>query len=186
MRLHVPPSLSLLRRPARAAALAVALGAAVLAVGGAGCTDDAAVLVGDMAVPADLLGRWATPPEPNSGGSFVYSLEFGRDGRFVVEWRAFGMYPGQRAGDVSGYSRSYGAYRVDGDRLTMLVDRVVTWDRFYGADSPETVTRPQPATAMYDDARFRVEAGGEALVLDYTSYPADAPVAARMTFRRAP
>lgn len=160
-----------------------ALAASVLVAAGTGCAGDDTVLVGDMAVPSELLGRWETPAEAQQPtGSHTNALTFGRDGRFVAEWRAAGVYPGQPAAEPSAYSRSYGTYQVEGARLGMRVDSTVTWDRFYGADAKETVTRPQPYGRMYDDARFQVD--GDTLVLDYTTYPADAPVATRQTFRR--
>jgi len=47
-----------------------------------------------------------------------------------------------------------------------------------------TVQAPSPHSggSYYDDARFRLD--GDTLTLDYTSYPADAPVASRQLFRR--
>jgi hypothetical protein len=92
------------------------------------------------------------------------------------------LYPGQRASDLSAYSRTVGTFAVAGDRLSFDPDSLVSWDRFYGAASPETVQSPYPYGGLYDDARFRLAPW--VLTLDYTTYPADAPVPTRRTFRR--
>ena len=59
---------------------------------------------------------------------------------------------------------------------------LTTRDRFYGADSPETVQEPFPYYGFYDDARFRL--ADDTLTIDFTTYPADAAEPARQVLRR--
>jgi hypothetical protein len=63
-------------------------------------------------------------------------------------------------------------------------ERLVTWDLFFGIDSPERVQEPYPYTGFYDDAHYTVFNGG-GLVLRYLSYPADAAVRTTQTYVRA-
>jgi len=57
----------------------------------------------------------------------------------------------------------------------MEAQRLVVWDRFYGADSPQSVHEPYPyGDAPFDGARFEIQA--DRLILHYLTYPADAPI----------
>jgi hypothetical protein len=152
--------------------------AALVLVVGAACRDTTA----PGARP--LVGRWATDAEPHlPSGTFQSSLTFRRNGRFAAEVRMYGIYPGQPARELSAYTRTLGAYRVEGERLTFAADSVVTWDRFYGAGSRPQVRTPHPYGVVYDDARYAIS--GRELTLHYLSYPLDAPEPTTARFRRA-
>jgi hypothetical protein len=129
-----------------------------------------------------LAGRWATEREGLSpAGSYQSFLAF--DGAaFTFEVRSYGLLHGQRPNDLSAYSRTEGTFRVEGDRLHFLPSRLVTWDGFYGASSPERVESPYPWGSLFDDARFSIRL--TRLTLRYLSYPADAPVETTRTFLR--
>jgi hypothetical protein len=131
-----------------------------------------------------LEGRWATDREALSpAGSYQSFLTF--DGTaFAFDVRSFGVYSGQGSNELSAYSRTEGTFRIEGDRLHFAPTRLVTWDRFYGADSPERVESPYPLGSIFDDARFTVRI--TELTLRYLTYPADAPVETTRTFWRLP
>lgn len=129
-----------------------------------------------------LEGRWATARDALSpAGSHQGFLTFAGTA-FVLEVRSFGVYGGQGANDLSAYSRTEGTFRVEGDRLHFSPTRVVTWDRFFGVDSPERVESPYPWGSLFDDARFTVRF--TRLTLRYVIYPADAPVETSRIYRR--
>jgi hypothetical protein len=73
-----------------------------------------------------------------------------------------------------------GTYRTEGDQLEISVNRIASWDRFYGADSPETVQIV--STTIFDQSHFRTTA--LTLTLDFVTYPADAPVPTTNVFIR--
>ncbi len=128
--------------------------------------------------PLGLLGHWTAVPESLSPqGRYWRHLNFSADGSYQVEVRTYGLYPDQAAGDLSAVSREEGRFRTDGDRLAMTAQRLVVWDRFYRAGSPEQVLEPFPyGDAPLDGARFEIL--GDRLVLRYTGIgPADGPVA---------
>ena len=133
---------------------------------------------------SSLEGRWATEREALSPtGSHRGYLTF--DGAtFAFEVRTFGLYPGQAANDLSAYVRTEGTFRVEGDRLHFSPARLVTWDRFYGADSPERIDSPYPWGTLFDNARFTMRLSQ--LTLRYLTYPADAPVETSQTYWRLP
>lgn len=135
-------------------------------------------------LPADsLLGQWHTEPvQLNPAGSHQYHLTFSARGTFAAEVRTYGLYPKQRPDELSAYVRTSGTFTFADDQLSFKPASTVTWDRFYGADSPSIVQTPSPYQSIYDDARYRVDGG--ILTLDYITYPADAPVPTRKVFRR--
>lgn len=131
-----------------------------------------------------LLGRWVTLQEGlNPQGSAQWALTFAANGRFASEVRTVGVYPGQSSTDVSSYSRVLGTYSLASDKLTVVPDSLIEWDRFYGPDATPTITSPIPNFRLYDDAHFSIAAS--LLILQYTTYPADAPVSTTRHFTRA-
>jgi hypothetical protein len=94
--------------------------------------------------------------------------------------RIFGSYGGQSNNDLSSYSIMSGTYKVEGDQLQINITHTVVWDRFYGANSPETVQTVN--ITVFDQTHFRIV--GPMLTLDYVSYPADAPVPTTKSFIR--
>ena len=126
-----------------------------------------------------LIGNWAVN-ESLSPGHYTTQLTFAGDGTFTDAVRMFGSYPGQSNNDLSSYSIMSGTYKVNGDQLQTNITRIAVWDRFYGANSPETVHTVN--TTVFDQTHFRIV--GPMLTLDYVSYPADAPVPTTKTFIR--
>ena len=131
-----------------------------------------------LEMPTGVVGHWVTAPEDLSPrGWHQYHLTFASTGSYRSEVRSYGLYPEQAAADLSAFSREEGRFRVEGDRLVMEADRLVVWDRFDGADSPERVHEPYPyGRAPFDGARFEI--GDDRLILVYITYPADGPVPA--------
>jgi hypothetical protein len=128
------------------------------------------------------LGNWSTAPEDLSpAGSTQSYLSFSRS-RFVLEVRNYGTLPGQSRNDLSAYIRTLGSFSVDGDRLIFHPMRLVWWDGFYGARSPEHVEDPYPYSVLFEDASFTVT--GDVLHLEYVSYPFDGPVSTSLDLVR--
>jgi hypothetical protein len=128
---------------------------------------------------ASLVGNWAVS-ESTSPGYYTTQLTFAGDGTFTDAVRMFGSYPGQSKNDLSSYTIMSGTYKVDGDQLQTNITHTVVWDRFYGANSPETVQTVNPT--VFDQTHFRIL--GPMLTLNYVSYPADAPVPTTKTLIR--
>lgn len=132
---------------------------------------------------SDLVGRWATAPQdlqPN--GWYQSHITFGADGSYLFDGRMYGVYSGQRD-ELSAYTRFEGVYSVRGDSVFRELRRQVTWDRFYGANSPEWVTDLTGIPYSHSGARYELR--GPVLVLHYLTYPADAPVETTMMLQRA-
>jgi hypothetical protein len=126
-----------------------------------------------------LIGNWSVR-ESLGPGYYTTQLTFAGDGTFTDAVRNFGSYPGQSKDDLSSYTIMSGTYKVEGDQLQTNITHIAVWDRFYGANSPETVQTVN--TTVFDQTHFRIV--GPMLTLDYVSYPADAPVPTTMTFVR--
>ena len=142
-----------------------------------GCEQPAAVVTGDV------VGSWSQATQQLSPwGTYEFRATFTQGGLFTTEGRMYGVYGGQASREISSYSRTEGSYRTEGNRLIMSPRRLTSWDRFYGASSPERVDEPYPYSGYFDDARYEVN--GTVLTLRYTIYPADAPVPTSMELRR--
>jgi hypothetical protein len=128
---------------------------------------------------ASLIGNWSVS-ESLSPGHYTTQLTFAGDGTFTDAVRIFGSYGGQSNNDLSSYSIMSGTYKVEGDQLQINITHTVVWDRFYGANSPETVQTVN--ITVFDQTHFRIV--GPMLTLDYVSYPADAPVPTTKSFIR--
>jgi len=152
------------------------VGYLMLASAGAACSDSSAPVIS-----SPIVGAWIAPSETlHPTGSMTRQIGFSESGEFRYSANSYGIYPGQSAGTLSAYTRISGTYQIDGDRLTITGNRTATWDSFYGANSPERVTDVN--TEVFKDARFRIVTGN--LILDYITYPADAPVPTTESFTR--
>lgn len=167
---------------------AIAVAFALLALG---CTSPTEVLLPPEA--QQLVGTWQSVRENlnvvGTGGvvlqtgSWQVTLTFGANGDAVRDTRNYGLYQGQKPSDLSAYTTSTGTFRVEGDSLRTQLTRSVWWDGFYGANSPEHVETLPPPPPGRDAVKFRIE--GNSLIMDYLSYPADAPVPTTAIFARA-
>lgn len=154
----------------------VLVAAITLAGVATGCGESAAGPAVTVA-STDLVGRWISPRNELAPEAWHQStLTFTIDGRFTSENRTYGVYDGETAEVLSVISRIEGTYRIAGDRLIFQPRRLVWWDRFYGALSPERVEEPYPWGSIFDDAHYSI--AGDHLTMAYTMYPADTPVAA--------
>jgi hypothetical protein len=130
---------------------------------------------------ATLVGDWVRQESLSPRGYLTTQLTFRADGTFTNAGRMFGCYPGQAANDLCAYTIVSGTFTTDDDRRAANVTRVVTWDRFYGASSPETVENVN--FTAFNKARFQI--AGRTLTLHFLTYPADAPEPTTRIFVRA-
>jgi hypothetical protein len=132
-------------------------------------------------VSSPIIGGWMSPRENlQPRGSFFRYLGFSESGKFTYVINSYGVYEGESPGAQSAYTNISGTYQVDGDRLVLTANRVANWDAFYGANSRERVE--QVNMIVLDEARFRIVNGK--LIIDYVTYPADAPVPTTQVFTR--
>ena len=94
----------------------------------------------------------------------------------------YGLYGGQRRDDLSAFTRAEGTYRIDRDHLVFEPERLIWWDRYYGAASAEHVEEPYPWSGLFDDARYSVR--GDRLEMRFVVRPGDAPVADMAEYTR--
>ena len=141
---------------------------------GASCT-------GTTDSQATLVGNWLSRESLSPSGYYTTRLTFAADGAFTDSVRMFGCYSGQSGNDLCAYTIMSGTYTTQGNKLVTKISRIATWDRFYGANSPETVQNVN--TTLFDQGHFRITA--LTLTLDYLSYPADAPEPTTKVFLRA-
>ncbi|RWY50290.1 hypothetical protein [Mucilaginibacter gilvus] len=123
-------------------------------------------------VPKSLLGTWNEPAFPSG---FSRSVSFYSDGKFAA---VFTAYPNPLSGGSSStITTSYtGTFTVKGDSL---LSNITTMAEQENTNTPVTSPSNQK---LYEYATFKVS--GNTLMLKYTTYPADAPVATEAKFTR--
>lgn len=110
-----------------------------------------------------LTGQWH---ELNLTG-FGRSLKFNASNEFVFS-----------AGDHEGHATNYyGTYQLNGDSLKISIK-----EKLIQEPGKPAVKSPSNHL-LYEKAIFKVL--GDTLVLNYITYPADAPIATTAKFRRA-
>ncbi|MEO7214421.1 hypothetical protein [Mucilaginibacter sp.] len=119
-----------------------------------------------------LIGNWNEPAMPSG---FRRNLVFYSDGTFTA---AFTTYPSPLSGGISfTITTSYsGTFTVKGDSL---LTNITTMAEQENTSTPVTSPSTQK---LYEYATFKVS--GNTLMLKYTTYPADAPVATEAKFTR--
>jgi hypothetical protein len=130
---------------------------------------------------AQLVGRWrpstqSLQPRGTMDGLFVVSADGATENHVITR----GVYSDQSPGDLSGRSVLYGQIVVRGDKFIITPDSLVTHDLFYGP-THRHVQREFTGWPR-DSTRYAIE--GDQLVLEYYTYPADAPVLTRRVLSR--
>jgi hypothetical protein len=129
----------------------------------------------------DLFGHWITEPEDlMPSGWYQAHLQLSPKGTMAYQVRMYGL-DGRPREELSSFSRIEGTYRLEGNRLIINPEQVVWWDSFYGPNSP-VHTDPYTYEGLFDDARYTVDS--RRLIIDYVSYPLDAPVTTSLEFTR--
>jgi hypothetical protein len=132
---------------------------------------------GDGVGPNALVGEWVDRIESEHGpwNSHELRLELRADGSYT--WGTTAHAEWGRPGDkLLGRSLEHGEYEVAGDSLFLAAQRVEVWDYLTGSYQADLSNRPP--------ARYRARVVSTRLILDFVSYPLDAPEETRMVLRR--
>jgi hypothetical protein len=134
---------------------------------------------GDGLAPSELVGDWVQRTETEAVAAWSrheLRLEIRGDGSYT--WGNTTHADWGRPGDkLLGYSREHGRYSVEGDSLVLQPQRSETWDYLTGGPTEQDL-RDRPA------ARFHARVTTGRLVLNYISYPLDAPEETTLVLRR--
>jgi hypothetical protein len=144
----------------------------------AGCSrmDD---LLPEVTAPSvNVVGEWLTTYPSNDGAHTETRMKFGADGSYSSELLWIGFY-GLPAGEVTGYVRMQGQYRLEGDRLMLRITRAEQWQKYAVGENP-SVSTPRPVWG--ENGTLAVE--GDQLIHTYVSAPADAPETFTEVYRR--
>lgn len=156
----------------------LALLSAVL-LGSAACSR-----VGDLVAPiigspsVNVVGDWLSTHRANDKERVEERMKFGDDGSFSSETLWIGFY-GVPKDEVTGYSRTYGRYRLDGDKLQVSLTRSEHWQKYAVGTNPTTVT----LEPVWGD-RGSLDRDGDRLIHTYVSAPVDAPQTFKQVYQR--
>ena len=127
-----------------------------------------------------LLGIWSPPtqqlqPQGTMEGLFIVRADGATEDHVIAR----GLY-GQSANEVSLQSILYGHIGVNGNKFLISPDSLVTHDEFYGPTHREVQRdfRGWPRDSTTYEIHVNV------LVLEFYTYPADAPILTRQTLMR--
>lgn len=117
----------------------------------------------------EVTGDWLLTYPANDGAHTETRMKFGADGSFSSELLWIGFYD-RPADEVTGYLRTQGRYRMEGDRLLLAVTRSEEWQKYAVGPNP-SVNTPLPRWSE----RGTLAVDGDRLIHTYVSAPADAP-----------
>ena len=130
-----------------------------------------------------LVGRWRAPTETfEPKGSLERLFVVTAEGRSETWTTSRGLYAGQAADALSSEIILYGRVRVREGYFAIQPDSEVTRDLFYGP-SHRSVKHEFTGWSA-DSTRFEVR--GDELLLEFYTYPADAPVRIQQVLSRVP
>lgn len=126
----------------------------------------------------NVEGEWLLAYPGNEGAHTETRLTFGADGSYSMELLWIGFY-GLPADEVTGYQRTQGQYRMEGDRLMLRITRSEHWQKYAVGPNPSVAT---PAPAWGENGTLRRD--GDRLIHTYVSAPADAEQTFTEVYRR--
>ncbi|WP_420130423.1 hypothetical protein [Longimicrobium sp.] len=115
----------------------------------------------------NVEGEWMLSYPANEGAHTETRLTFGAGGSYSSEILWIGFY-GLPADEVTGYLRTKGQYRMDGDRLMLRITRAEGWQKYAVGPNPSVST---PVPTWWEHGTLEVR--GDKLVHTYVSAPAD-------------
>lgn len=115
----------------------------------------------------ELIGNWTEDVHPGVSSIMPRSLMLSKDSVHFVSW------------DQAAQQVTYvqGTYRTEGNKLIANFKEIVI-----RKNNNQIISRTPVSGGYFDNATYLLN--GNKLTLNYTSYPADAPTAATMTFNR--
>jgi hypothetical protein len=129
--------------------------------------------------PSPVRGEWRIV-QPAPGNAYTeQSLVFGSDGTFRSELLWYGFH-GSPPTTLTGYARTVGEYRLDGERLLLRQRRSEEWQMYAVGPNPSVSVVSRPKWAEHGTVRV----SGDRLFHTFTSAPADTPVTATMVYER--
>jgi hypothetical protein len=130
-----------------------------------------------------LVGRWRAPTEALAPkGSLDRLFVVTAEGHSETRTTSRGLYAGQEADALSAEVVLYGHIRARDGYFAIQPDSEVTRDLFYGP-SHRAVNRECSGWPA-DSTRFELR--GDELLLEFYTYPADAPVLTQRVLSRVP
>jgi hypothetical protein len=147
-----------------------------LVVAATGCSR-----VGDLLPDAgdeNVEGEWLITYPANEGAHTETRMKFGGDGSYESEVLWIGFY-GLPADEVTGYWRTEGEYRMEGNLLMLRITRSEEWQKYAVGPNPSVST---PKSVWSD--RGTLDVDGDRLIHTYVSAPFDAPQTFTEVYRR--
>lgn len=135
-------------------------------------------LLPDVGGGENVEGQWLLTYPANEGAHTEMRMKFGGDGSYSSELLWIGFY-GLPADEVTGYLRTEGEYRMEGDRLMLRITRSEQWQKYAVGPNP-SVSTPTPAWSPWGT----LDVDGDRLIHTYVSAPADAEETFTEVYRR--
>lgn len=125
-----------------------------------------------------LMGTWTNKHDALPNGYYVYELMFFNDSAFIAKTSSFGIYTGQAQDDLTAWFEYSGYYSQKVNKLCFFSNKYTFLDTFYG-NQPHTIIKDE---ILFQNCTFKIS--NNILELNYTTFPADAPVNTVMQYNR--
>lgn len=125
-----------------------------------------------------LTGTWQETIKASPQGMVVVELKFmANTDSFSYRINHYGIYQGQPVEMLSAWSEFKGNVTQTPTTLVFLPYQRTSWDSFFPGTAP--VTRPNKSI-LFKNCTYLLD--GNRLILNYVSFPNDAPVATQKIF----
>ncbi|MFC2138445.1 hypothetical protein ACFLTE_09745 [Bacteroidota bacterium] len=118
----------------------------------------------------ELIGTWIDTINVSPKGYHKYELIFDSNTLFTEKTSLYGIYDNEEDNELSYWLERTGVYELNENNIVFTAKRKISWDNFWGGD-PDTSDITQ---VLFENCTYNVN--NDILTLNYTTYPADAPV----------
>jgi hypothetical protein len=126
-----------------------------------------------------LSGTWRDSVVALPRGYYINELKVMNNSTFTSKGSSYGIYNGQSANDLTGWFEYSGTFTLNSNNINFTSHKFTSWDSFYVGSQPQTKIQDQ---IIFENCTFKIE--GEILEINYTTYPADAPVNTMRQYKR--
>jgi hypothetical protein len=127
-------------------------------------------------IKESLLGKWQRSEALQPNGLMRKAYIFETDGTYIDKIDFFD-FNGNSVDELTSWILTTGKFKIKGDSLFLFAEERTSWDKDFN---------PVQQKERLNNNLFqsKIKVTKSTMVLDYLSYPADAPVRTRMSYKK--
>ncbi|VAW10420.1 hypothetical protein MNBD_BACTEROID03-2499 [hydrothermal vent metagenome] len=127
-------------------------------------------------IKESLLGKWQRSDALQPGGLMRKAYIFEADGTYIDKIDFFG-FNGNSIDELTSWILTTGKFKIESDSLFLFAEERTSWDKDFNS-----VQQKERLNNNLFQSKIKVTKS--TMVLDYLSYPADAPVQTRISYKK--